>query len=436
MPAHHLTVVGLGPGDTSLRTIAAQNALDKATCVVLRTGIHPGVDDLVSRTCVTTCDDLYDESPTYRALYPAIVDRILGLLEVQDVVYAVPGNPVAGELTVIQLRSAAVAAGHTVEVIPGTGGLDVIAATTGLDLMSDGVQTVDALELRAWIEAAPFNGSLLDISPVRPVVITQVHKHSVATAVMQALLTAYPAHHEISVIGWDSTAGVTESSLIPLDHLDQVRVDHLTSVVVPPIDWKQNTRQPHELFRIAARLRDVDGCPWDREQTHESIRAKVIEEAYEVADAIDAGVPADLAEELGDLLIQAALHAQIANEAGTFDIADVFDAVSSKLIRRHPHVFGDVVANDPEAVIRTWDAIKATEPGKEDRPKKDPYTKLPDSMPVAAKIQLVEQPDGSTLSPEAVEDYTRRIVEMTVQMVRAGIDPNPALDTAYRIIRG
>ena len=243
--------------------------------------------------------------------------------------------------------------------------------------MADGVQTIDALELRDWLEAAPFNGTLLDISPVRPVVITQVYKRSIASAVKIALASAYPDEHLISVIGWDASSGVTESQLIPLHQLDRVHVDHLTSVVVPPLEWTQNTRSPIELFRITSRLRDENGCPWDREQTHASIRNKVIEEAFEVADAIDGGDPTELAEELGDLILQAALHAQIANEEGTFDIADVFEAVSSKLIRRHPHVFGDAVANDPESVIRTWEAVKATEPGKADRPNKDPYEKLP-----------------------------------------------------------
>ena len=134
--------------------------------------------------------------------------------------------------------------------------------------------------------------------------------------------------------------------------LDRISVDHLTSVVVPPLDWQSNTRSPHELFRIVAKLRDENGCPWDREQTHASIRGAVIEEAFEVVDAIDTGDMTGLAEELGDLLIQVALHAQMANEAGDFDASDVFDAISSKLIRRHPHVFGDAVANDPDAVIK------------------------------------------------------------------------------------
>jgi tetrapyrrole methylase family protein/MazG family protein len=427
-----LTIVGLGPGDPSLRTIAAQAALDRASRIILRTSVHPGIDDLVSDPRTTSCDDLYDAEPTFKALYQAIVARVIDGLDRGDVVYAVPGNPVAGEMTVIALRSAATTAGHEVEVVPGAGGLDVVAAVSGLDLMTDGVQTIDALELRAWHEATPFNGSILDISPVRPLVITQVYKKSVASAVKLALATAYPDDHEISVIGWDASQNVTSASLIPLHELDRVPVDHLTSVVVPPLDWRANTRSPSELFRIVARLRDEHGCPWDREQTHESIRSAVIEEAFEVVDAIDQGDMQALVDELGDLLIQVALHAQIATERGDFDATDVFHAISSKLIRRHPHVFGDAVADDPDAVIRTWESVKSSEPGKSDLGERAPIDKLPYSMPASLKIAELE-----AIEPGAVVDVERlgqEIAERMVRLARSGADIDAAVERAYRIL--
>ena len=429
--AHSLTVVGLGPGDPELRTIAAQRALDQAPRILLRTGIHPGIEDLLADPRVGTCDDLYEQQPTFQALYRAVTDRVLGLLAETDVVYAVPGNPLAGELTVIKLRSAAESIGHAVRVIPGAGGLDVIAATAGLDLMTDGVQTLDALEIRDWLEHAPFNGALLDVSPTRPLVITQVYKRSIAAAVKLALGTLYPDDHEISVIGWEKESGITSARLIQLHQLDRARVDHLTSIVVPALDWQQNTRSPFELFRIVSRLRDVDGCPWDREQTHKSIRGAVIEEAFEVADAIDEGDMAALSDELGDLLIQVALHAQMANENGDFDAADVFDAISSKLIRRHPHVFGDVVANDAAAVLRTWDSVKQSEPGKEDLAQRAPIDKLPASMPASLKIADLEASDGSTADADSVG---REIAERMVTLARAGIDIDRAVERAYRIL--
>ena len=429
--AHSLTIVGLGPGDPDLRTIAAQRALDQAPQILLRTGVHPGIEEMLADPRVSTCDDLYEQQPTFQALYRAVTDRALALLAETDLVYAVPGNPLAGELTVITLRSAAESTGHEVQVIPGAGGLDVIAATAGLDLMTDGVQTLDALDLRDWLERAPFNGSLLDVSPTRPLIITQVYKRSIAAAVKLSLGTLYPDDHDISIIGWDKESGVTSARLIQLHQLDRAKVDHLTSIVVPALDWQQNTRSPFELFRIVSRLRDLNGCPWDREQTHKSIRGAVIEEAFEVADAIDEGDMAALSDELGDLLIQVALHAQMSNENGDFDAADVFDAISSKLIRRHPHVFGDVVAKDPAAVLRTWDAVKQSEPGKEDLAQRAPIDKLPASMPASLKIAEIETPDGSSVDADAL---SREIAERMVALARAGVDIDRAVERAYRIL--
>ncbi|HEX3303066.1 MAG TPA: MazG nucleotide pyrophosphohydrolase domain-containing protein, partial [Thermomicrobiales bacterium] len=136
-------------------------------------------------------------------------------------------------------------------------------------------------------------------------------------------------------------------------------------------------------------------------------------------------------DELGDLLIQVALHAQMANENGDFDAADVFDAISSKLIRRHPHVFGDVVAKDPAAVLRTWDAVKQSEPGKEDLAQRAPIDKLPASMPASLKIAEIETPDGSSADADTL---SREIAERMVALARAGVDIDRAVERAYRIL--
>ena len=428
---HRLTIVGLGPGDPELRTIAAQKALDTSARIILRTAIHPGGEALLADPRVSTCDDLYEAHSSFQTLYPAVVDRVLDALNIGDLVFAVPGNPVAGEMTVIALRSAAVAAGHTVEVIPGAGGLDIIASVAGLDLMTDGVQTLDSLDLQVWLEQAPFNGSLLAVNPRRPLIITQVYKRSVAAAVKLALGTAYPDDHVISVIGWDAAHRVSRAELIPLHTLDRVQVDHLTSIVVPPLEWRANTRSPFELFRIVARLRDVAGCPWDREQSHSSIRGAVVEEAFEVVDAIDQGDMAALCDELGDLLIQVALHAQIANEAGDFDVADVFEAIAEKLIRRHPHVFGDAIANDSAAVISTWNAVKQSEPGKESLVDRAPIDTLPHSMPVSLKIMALEKTDGSVADADKLG---HEIADRMVRLARGGVDIDHAVERSYRIL--
>jgi MazG family protein len=117
------------------------------------------------------------------------------------------------------------------------------------------------------------------------------------------------------------------------------------------------------LVEIMARLRAPGGCPWDREQDHQSIRKYVIEEAYEVAEAIDGGDPRELCTELGDLLLQVVFHAQMACEERRFDISDVCRAIAEKLLRRHPHVFGDVQVGGASEVVRNWEQIKAAERG-------------------------------------------------------------------------
>ena len=119
-----------------------------------------------------------------------------------------------------------------------------------------------------------------------------------------------------------------------------------------------------ELVAVQARLRAPGGCPWDREQTHLTLRTFLIEEAYEVLDAIEKGSPPELAEELGDLLLQVLFHADLAREAGQFDICDVIAGIRDKLIRRHPHVFGDVKAETAGEVLKNWARLKAEERGK------------------------------------------------------------------------
>jgi len=142
-----------------------------------------------------------------------------------------------------------------------------------------------------------------------------------------------------------------------------------------------------KLTETVARLRSPEGCPWDKQQTHESLKRYVIEETYEVVEAIDRGDPTKLKEELGDLLLQVLLHAQIASESGEFDIADVCRILREKLVRRHPHVFADRQVAGVDEVLTNWEQIKRAEPGYEDR--ESVLDGVPESLPAlmrAAKI--------------------------------------------------
>lgn len=140
------------------------------------------------------------------------------------------------------------------------------------------------------------------------------------------------------------------------------------------------------LVEIMAALRGPDGCPWDREQTHESLKKYLIEEAYEAVDAIDDGDPVELAEELGDVLLQVVFHAQMGREAGRFDISTVLDAINAKMISRHPHVFGPDRLETAEAVLRRWEDAK----NEEKKSRKSILEEIPASLPALMKAHLIQ----------------------------------------------
>ena len=147
------------------------------------------------------------------------------------------------------------------------------------------------------------------------------------------------------------------------------------------------------LVDIVARLRAPDGCPWDREQTHNSLKRNLLEESYEVIEAIDSGNPAILSEELGDLIVQVAFHADIAREAGEFQVEDVLRQINSKLVRRHPHVFADGHVEDAREVERNWEQIKEHERQAKGQ-SKSPVEGIPNNLPALSYAQLMQERVG------------------------------------------
>ena len=169
---------------------------------------------------------------------------------------------------------------------------------------------------------------------------------------IEVLRALYPAAHALQPLPVGDA-----SSLADLDDAALAA----STWLVPPLPALDNLASPHGMAAISARLRAPDGCPWDRRQTHASLRPFVLEEAYETVDAIERGTAADLAEELGDLFLQIILHAQLAAEEGSFDLTDVYRTLGAKIVRRHPHVFGDLEVRDAAEVLRNWESIKAQE---------------------------------------------------------------------------
>jgi len=342
--------VGLGPGNPAHLTREAWDVLMRSEEVYLRTSRHPTVSALPSHLVLHSFDYLYEAADGFSSLYDEIAAQVLLLAaRPQGVIYAVPGHPLVGEISVQRVAARARTEGIAVRVVDGLSFVEPVLSLLGLDGL-DGLQLADATELAA--EHHP----LLD--PDRPVLVGQLYGQRLAGDVKLTLMNAYPDDHPVTIV---RAAGMPDSAVVsvPLYELDRgVPFDHLTCLFLPRLTHRGGLPG---LQRTVAWLRAPGGCPWDQEQTHQSLRPHLLEETYEVLAALDAGDSAKLCEELGDLLMQIAMHVQIATEEGQFRFADVIGQIDAKLRRRHPHVFGDVTVRDTADVLRNWEAIKREE---------------------------------------------------------------------------
>jgi len=386
-----ITIVGLGPGGSDLWTEAARKTLTSAQEVWLRTARHPGVEALHNgrATKAHSFDTWYEEAPDFDHLYARIAEHIVDLGKREEgVVYAVPGSPTVGEATIARIRSQAVEAGVPVTIIPGLSFIEPTLAALAIDAL-DGLQIADAAQL------ATMHHPPLDTD--RPALVAQLYNRRQAAQVKLTLMAAYPEDHPVTLV---RAAGTDMEQVItcPLFELDrQPAVDHLTTLYLPPVLHASGLPAFQE---TVAHLRAPDGCPWDREQTHQSLRPYLLEECHEVLAALDAEDLNDLAEELGDLLLQIVLHAQIASETGEFQMADIIGTVDAKIRRRHPHVFGDVIVNGVEDVLTNWEAIKRAEraapdaestPNEAQSPHESVLDGVPLAMPALARAQTISR---------------------------------------------
>jgi len=350
-----ITVVGLGSGDESQLTLGALRRLEQADVLYLRTEHHPVTAYLRNLgIAYRSFDDLYEAHDQFHEVYAAIVDRLLE--EAADkpgrqIVYAVPGHPQVAEATVQMLRARTPEEGIELTIVGGESFLDQAFLRFGFDPL-DGFQLVDATKL-----------DLYRFEPTIHTIFAQVYDNLTASDVKLKLMEWYPDDHPVVVGHALGVAGEEAIHRIPLYELDRIGGYGNLSLVWVPKDERDDLRNKSfdRLHEIVAILRSPGGCPWDREQTHTSIRKNLIEETYEVLETIDEDDPDHMREELGDLLLQIMLHAQMEQEVGTFTVYDVIEALNEKLIRRHPHVFGDKSAGDAEEALSNWEAIKKEE---------------------------------------------------------------------------
>ncbi len=346
-----IIIAGLGPGRKGLMTEETKQLLKHSACVRLRTRKHPTAEELEEEGMVfETFDAVYDTKDTFEEVYQTIAEECIALAHhYGTLVYAVPGRPLVAESTVTILRALAPKYGVKLTILPAMSFLEVLYVRLGIDPIH-GLMILDSAD----VEDLPDD-------PAAAMVITQVYDRAVAGEVKLALMERYSDETKIIFI---RNLGMEDEELheIPLYELDrQPFIDHLTSVYVPKQPKRESEFDLTPLTDVMKTLRQPGGCPWDIEQTHESLRRYMIEEVYEVIEAIELEDAPLLCEELGDLLLQIVFHARVAEECGAFSMQDVIDGVTEKMIRRHPHVFGTINVKDAGEVLVNWEEIKAKE---------------------------------------------------------------------------
>lgn len=430
----HVIVVGLGPGGADLITVGTLEIIRGASAVFARTERHPACSVFDE---VTYFDDLYETANTMDEVYRGIVDRLAeAAAEHGEIVYAVPGSPVVAERTVQLLQTDERV---TTTIVPALSFLDLAWARLGIDPIDAGVRMVDGHRFAR--DAA---------GQVGPLMVCQCDSLLVLSDVKLAV-EEWP-DEPITVI---QRLGLPDEAIFEVswEELDRVvEADHLTSIYIPTLGVPVGS----ELVAFDELVHALRaGCPWDRQQTHESLKRYLLEECYELLEAIDDLDPEtgdgvdELCEELGDVLFQVFFHATIAAEEGWFTIADVAREVHDKLRERHPHVFGDAVFESAEQLSADWEARKVAEKSRSSMldgiprelpalaaalkmAKKGAAKGFVDEPPSTVVAELISRIETAELDAEGLGDLLFGIAGVARV---SGIDPEDALRMANRRFR-
>ncbi len=327
-----------------------------------------------------TMDDLYEQSFDFDELNTAVAKRLAESAKNEDVVFAVIGGGVYGALLEAIMQKTQ-ENGLVFELMPGVGyAQSAIAQAKSVGLWKS--------EKAMRIASANALGDCQHDATL-PLAIEEISDALIASEVKLWLLETY--REDMSVLFANADVnGEYAVRAIQLVELDRQVYDHTAAALVPPCEFERQARWGMDgLETVVARLRAPDGCPWDREQTHESLKICLLEECYEVLDAIDSGESAALCEELGDLLLQAAMHTQLASERRDFTLRDVTTGICEKLIYRHPHVFSSVKVNDSGEVLRNWDQLKKAE--KKHSTQAEVLRSVPKNLPALLRAEKVQK---------------------------------------------
>jgi tetrapyrrole methylase family protein / MazG family protein len=445
-PRPRVVVCGIGPAGVDLVTGAAREAIARIPHRYLRTTRHPSAPVVGE---ARSFDDLYEAADDIEQVYAGIVEAVVDAARAQgEVLYAVPGSPAVAERTVELLQSDERV---DVEVVPALSFLDLAWVRLGVDPLAEGVRVVDGHRFET--EAAGERGPLLVAQCDHRDVLSEIK-----LAVGDAVSGGSGGPGGVPPLTVLQRLGMPDESVrqVAWPDLDRtVEPDHLTSVWIP----RMGVPVAGEVAAFAAVVRRLRAeCPWDREQTHQTLRRHLLEEAYEVLEAIDhldveaaAGFDA-LEEELGDLLFQVVFHATLAAEEGQFTLADVARGISDKLVGRHPHVFGDAEATSVEELTQSWEQLKKAEKGRASVMDGIPAT-LP-ALLYALKVQkkaasdgvdwrtLLDLDSGDSDSSDSESgdsdpgtDLGLRLLELVAEAGAAGVDPETELRLAAERVR-
>ncbi|MCS7190272.1 MAG: nucleoside triphosphate pyrophosphohydrolase [Fimbriimonadales bacterium] len=302
------------------------------------------------------------------------VEAILNAPE-RTVAVAMPGHPLIANPLSAAILQAASGRGRSVRLVPSRSFIEPALEAVLLSA-AEGLQVLDARRLPH-----------LRLDPTIPSLWFGIETPERLQAVQQQLLRFYPPEFEVFLIHAPGDESLTETRRVTLSKLTRMPSDAVTYLLTPPCPRREQVYEGFEgLVRVVAALRAPDGCPWDREQTHASLKPHLLEEVYETLEAIDSGDPAELREELGDLLLQVLMHSQMASETGAFDIESVVQYLTEKLISRHPHVFGSAHAETAEQVLKNWDKTKRAQKGRDSI-----LEGVPRAMPALARAQEISK---------------------------------------------
>lgn len=349
-----IEVIGLGAGDLEQLPLGIYRKLIKAQqTIYARTLDHPVVEALEAEgVSFTSFDQLYEEEEQFGMVYERITEKLIEAAKTSEntVIYAVPGHPMLAEKTVQQLLEQ-----QEIEV-------SIAGGQSYLDDLFTAMQ-IDPIEGFQFVDGTDFKRNHLNLR--NHLFVCQVYDTFIASEVKLTLLEDLPSDYGVYIV---EAAGSSAEKIekVPLEELDhRMEISNLTTLYIPPVPEGYLHHTFSFLREVMAILRGPDGCPWDKKQTHESLRHHTIEEVYELIEAIDEEDDDHIVEELGDLLMHILLHSQIGEDNGYFTIDDVIQSISDKMIYRHPHVFSTTVADTEEAVLQNWEELKKQEKGKE-----------------------------------------------------------------------